>query len=69
MHQVLKLHSLKYFGTYDLSVVLLFAVLLFITNSMAQEPKGSSLCSQEPSTGPYTEPTENTLQPPQSQFP
>jgi hypothetical protein len=30
-------------------------------NSVALEPEGSSLCSQVPSTGLYSEPTESTL--------
>jgi hypothetical protein len=34
-----------------------------LTSSMASEPKGLSLCSQEPASGPYPEPTESTPHP------
>jgi hypothetical protein len=34
-----------------------------LTSSMAPEPKGLSLCSQEPASGPYPEPTESTPHP------
>jgi hypothetical protein len=35
-----------------------------LINSMAPEPKGSSLYSQEPATGPYPEPTGSNLHSP-----
>jgi hypothetical protein len=34
------------------------------TNSVAQEPEGSSPHSQQPTTGPYPEPVESNPQPP-----
>jgi hypothetical protein len=37
---------------------------LNVTNSVAQEPEGSSLHSQQLATGPYSEPTESNPQPP-----
>jgi hypothetical protein len=39
-----------------------------LTNSIVPEPEGSSLHSQQPSTGPYHEPTESTPYP-QANFP
>jgi hypothetical protein len=36
------------------------------TNSVVPEPKGSSPCSQDPTTDPYAEPTESTPHPPAS---
>jgi hypothetical protein len=35
-----------------------------LTNSMVQEPKGSSPLSQQLSTGPYPEPVKSNLHPP-----
>jgi hypothetical protein len=35
-----------------------------LTNSMAQEPKGSSPHSQQFATGPYSEPVESNPHPP-----
>jgi hypothetical protein len=35
-----------------------------LTHSVVPEPEGSSLCSQEPATGPYSEPTGSTLHSP-----
>jgi hypothetical protein len=34
---------------------------LHLTNSVAPEPEGSSPYSQEPATGPYSEPAASTL--------
>jgi hypothetical protein len=34
-----------------------------LTNSVAPEPEGSSLHSQEPANGPYSEPGESTPDP------
>jgi hypothetical protein len=34
------------------------------SNFMAPKPEGSSPCSQEPATGPYSEQTESTPLPP-----
>jgi hypothetical protein len=35
-----------------------------VTKSAAPEPEGPSPCTQEPTTGPYPEPTESTAPPP-----
>jgi hypothetical protein len=42
---------------------LIWVALLFCYNSVAPEPEGSSLCSQEPAISPCHEPTESTPHP------
>jgi hypothetical protein len=37
---------------------------VWLNNSVAPEPEGSSPCLQDPATGPYSEPDESIPHPP-----
>jgi hypothetical protein len=52
------------FNTYGVTVSIPGAFPLFNSNSVAQEPEGSSPHSQQPATGPCPEPVKSNPYPP-----